>query len=87
MQAAIEAVKVALQKLVGTSAEAVSGSRNETTSMGPMLGEFPLKQLSFNCSVTEKYAELRNYGFEINYIFQTYDINHAGREYQLLKTD
>ena len=46
---------------------------------GPKLGGPTLKQPSFNWSMRDKYAELKNFQIEVNYIFQTYDASSAER--------
>ena len=51
--------------------------RSKGISMGPRLCRPTIKQLSFNWSATEKYAELRNFRLEANNISQTCDTNHA----------
>ena len=84
MQATIEATRVAVVMAL-TRAEAGTKPRSKSISMGLKLGRPTLKQHTFNGSATGKYAELRNFRLEINNIFQTYNINNAGRVHIIKK--
>ena len=72
VQAVVEETTVAIQVMTVNGVE-------RTQNVGPKLGRPIMRQLTFNWSFTDKYAELRNFKLEVENMFQNYSISKAER--------
>ena len=71
-QAVAEAARVEVQAMTTTESE-------RTQNVEPRLGGSIMKQLTFDWSFTDKYAELRNFRKEVRSMFQNYRTSKAER--------
>ena len=55
--------------------EGSSRARSKPTSTGSKKGGPTLNQLSFHWGSVDKYIELKNFRFEVNNIYKTYNTN------------
>ena len=78
-QAAIEAIRTAVQVMTLTRVEAGTELRSESISMGPKIGIPTLKQTTVTWSPTDQSKEFRNIKLEMYNIFQTYNTNNADK--------
>ena len=76
-QAAIEATKLAVKKVMAAREEVTTEQRNKATSMRPKIGWPLLTQLTFDWTSANKYAELENFRMELHNIFQGCNISKA----------
>ena len=76
-QAAVEAIKAAVQAMIDTASECSSGARSQPSSAGSKIGGPTLRKLTFDWGSRDKYVELRNFRLEVNNILQSYNVNNT----------
>ena len=74
-QVAAEAQRVGVQAMVWVNTD----NSQRTQNAGPKLGGPMVKQLTFNWSSKDKYAELKNFKMKLKNMFQNYSISQAER--------